>query len=71
MSQKYKIAVKDYEWECGESCCSEYGREWYINGELVYRGSCEEDAYLIVLKKLGIDAELVGLDKNGKEVWSL
>ena len=68
---KYKISVKDYSWQCGEGCCDEYGREWYVNDEFVHRGPCDDNGILAVLKHLGIDAEMVGLDENGEEIWSL
>ena len=68
---KHKISVKDYEWECGDGCCTELGREFYIDGEFVFRGSCEDSGWLAVLKKLGIDAELEGLDEQGETIWTL
>jgi hypothetical protein len=71
MSQKHKITVKDYEWECGEGCCTEMGREFYIDGVMVFRGSCEEHGWMTVLEKLGIDAELEGLNERGELVWKL
>lgn len=67
----HKIAVKDYEWECGDGCCSEQGREWYLNGEFVHRGSCDDSGWMEILKKLGLDAELVGIDSQNEEIWTL
>ena len=71
MSHKYKISVKNFDWECGDGCCIEQGREWYVDGELVYRGACEDNGWMTVLEKLGIDAELEGLDEEGEVIWSL
>lgn len=68
---KHKITRKDYYDECGDGCCVEYGGEWHIDGELVHRGPCEDNAWLAVLKYLGIDAELTGQNEIGEDTWSL
>jgi len=68
---KHKIGIKEYTYECGDGCCYEQGKEWYVNGEFVHGSSCEESGWLAVLKKLGVDAALVGLDENNEETWSL
>jgi hypothetical protein len=68
---KHKIAIKDYYDECGDGCCTDYGHEWYVDGEQVHRGPCNDSGWLAVLRKLGIDAELVGLDETNEEVWEL
>jgi hypothetical protein len=47
------------------------GREFYIDGVMVFRGSCEEHGWMTVLEKLGIDAELEGLNEQGELVWKL
>lgn len=67
----HKIAVKEYEWECEDGCCTELGREWYLNGELIHRGSCGDTGWVEVLKKLGLDVELVGIDNLNEEIWTL
>ncbi len=71
---KHKISKKYYEYECGDGCCDECGFEWYLDGEFVHRSPCDDNGWLAVLKKLGIDATLVGLDKDGEdgeEIWEL
>jgi hypothetical protein len=68
---KNEIVVKEYYYECGDRCCSEIGREWYVNGEYVHRSPCEDSGWLAVLKHLGIDAELIGQDQEGEDIWSL
>ena len=68
---KHKIGIKEYSYSCGNGCCDEYGKEWYLDGELVHSSPCEDNGWLAVLQRLGIDAELVGLDEAGKETWSL
>jgi hypothetical protein len=71
INMQHKIQVKNYEYECGEGCCSEWGKEWYVDGEFVHRSPCEDNGWMAVLKKLGIDAKLVGLDEQGEEAWEL
>lgn len=68
---KVKIGKQNYEYECGDGCCSEWGITWYVNGEVVHSSPCEDNGLLAVLEKLGIEAEIVILDKDGEEVCSL
>jgi hypothetical protein len=68
---KHKIGVKTYSYECGDGCCDEYGKEWYVDGVCVHRSPCEDNGWLAVLNHLGIDVELVGLDENQEEIWTL
>jgi hypothetical protein len=68
---KHKISKKYYDCQCGDSCCDECGFEWYLDGEFVHRSPCEDNGWLAVLQKLGIDATLVGLDEDGEEIWEL
>lgn len=68
---KYKIIKKDYIHECGDGCCTEFGYEWYVNGEFVLRGPCEDSGWLAVLHHLGIEVELEGHNQNNEEIWSL
>jgi hypothetical protein len=70
-NKKHKIGVKEYSHKCGDGCCDEQGKEWYVDGELVHGSPCEDSGWLAVLQKLGIEVELVGLDEEGKETWSL
>ena len=68
---KHKIVKKEYIYECGDGCCSELGTEWYVNGEYVHRGPCEDNGWMAVLAHLGIEVELVGQDTQGEDIWSL
>ena len=69
--KKIKITKLSYDWECGDGCCTEYGYKWYVDGVEVHRSPCEDSGWLSILKHLGIDAELVGLDENNEETWKL
>lgn len=68
---KHKIVKKDYYYDCGEGCCTEMGIEWYVDGEFVHRSSCEDNGWLAVLQRLGIEVELTGQDDQGEETWTL
>ena len=67
-SKRHKISVKPYSYECVDGCCSEWGHEYYVDGEFVHRSPCEHSAWLAVLTALGIQAEIVDLDDDGQEV---
>jgi hypothetical protein len=71
MREKHKITKQDYYYECGDHCCSWNATRWYLNGKEVYDGSCEDSAFLELLKALGIEASMVGLDENNEELWEL
>jgi len=68
---QHKIIRKEYHWECGDGCCTESGYEWKVDGQQVHRSPCEDSGWLAVLNHLGIDTELVGVDENDEEIWSL
>lgn len=68
---KNKIVVQDYYQECGEGCCVEYGRLWFVDGHHVHSGPCDDSGWLAVLRHFEIEAELVGKNENGEEIWSL
>jgi hypothetical protein len=70
-SMKHKIAYKFYSYECGDGCCTETGYDWYVDGEFIIRSTSEDAAWMAVIRKLGIDATLVGLDENDQEIWEL
>ena len=40
------------------------------NGEQVHSSPCYDAGWLAVLEKLGINAELSGMDDNGETAWS-
>lgn len=68
---KHKISKKHYTYSCGDGCCDEEGCEWYVDGKFVHRSPCEDNGWLAVLEELGIDVQIVGLDKDGQEIWEL
>ena len=70
-SMKHKIAYKFYSYECGDGCCTETGYDWYVDGEFIIRSPSEDAGWMAVIRKLGIDATLVGLDENEEEIWEL
>lgn len=68
---KHKIVRKEYYDECGDGCCTEYGAEWFVDGESIHRSPCEDNGWLAVLNHLGIQAELIGQNESGEDTWSL
>jgi len=68
---KHKITKKYYQCECMDGCCYEVETEWRVDGEFVHRSPCEDCGWLKVLEKLGIDAQLAGLNENDEEIWEL
>ena len=68
---KYKITTKHYSYECGDGCCTEYGFDYYVDGKFVIRTPSEDAGWMAVIRELGIDATLVGLDENDEEIWEL
>lgn len=69
--KKIKITIQDYDYECGDGCFDEAGKEWYVDGKFVHRSPCENNGLIAVLAHLGFDATLTGVDKDGEEVWEL
>jgi hypothetical protein len=49
-----KIVTKDYHWECGDGCCTEWGTILFVDGKEVEdrRFMVAEDAYRYVLEEL-------------------
>lgn len=69
---KHKITKQQYLYECGDGCCSEWGTSWSLNGEEVYHGPQDDEGFLNVLAKLGIQAEVTDLDSDtGEEICSI
>jgi hypothetical protein len=68
---KHKITKQDYYYECGDGCCSWNATRWYLNEVEVYDGTCEDSAFLELLKALGIQASMAGLDEKDEELWEL
>ena len=66
---KLKIELQDWEYTCGDGCCTSYGTRIILNGEELehpdeeqfdnrYLGTDVETALLSVLKKLGYEVEI-------------
>ena len=68
---EHKISKQDYSYECQDGCCTEFGTHWLVDGKLVYSGPDEQQALQNILAAFNIQAEIVGLDENGEEIWSL
>ena len=71
MTMKHKIGIKPYSYECGDGCCTEFGNEYYVDGEFVHRSPCDDNGWIAVLTTLGIQAEIVNLDEDGEEVCGI
>ncbi len=68
---KHKITKREYHHECGDGCCDEWGTTWTLDGEEIYSGPQEDEAFLRILTELGIQAEIVGLEYDTQEeAWS-
>ena len=62
-----KIETKDYHWECGDGCCSEFGTILYIDGKQVedHKFTDAADAYYYVLEKLlGHEVDFINEDEE-------
>jgi hypothetical protein len=70
-TNEFKITKQVYSHECGDGCCVETGLTWSVNGVKVHSGPCEDNALLDILAHLGVKAELVELDEDNEEIWSL
>jgi hypothetical protein len=38
---------------------------------MVHRSPCEDNGWLEVLRKLGIEVHLVGMNEDDEEIWEL
>jgi hypothetical protein len=70
-SIKVKISKRPYQYECGDGCCTEWGETWYVDGEEIASGPCEDNLLQRILERLGFDAEIVNENEDGDEVCSL
>jgi hypothetical protein len=68
---KVKISKRPYSYECGDGCCTEWGETWYVDGEEIASGPCEDNLLQRILERLGFDAEIVNENEDGDEVCSL
>ena len=71
MKIKIKVSKRPYDYECGDGCCQEWGETWYVNGEEVCSGPCEDNRMQQLLAHLGFEATIVNENEDGEEVCSL
>lgn len=58
--KKVKIELQDWYHECGDGCCTEWGTDIFVNGELMESNREDLDSALKeVLTHLGFDVEIV------------
>lgn len=74
---KLKITLEDWDYTCGDGCCTDYGTKLYLNGKLLehpnpeqwnnnYIGGDVETALQAVLKELGYEVEVKQVYDNGE-----
>jgi hypothetical protein len=57
--KKVKINFKEYMYQCGDGCCTEYGTITTVNGkELDLNNEDTETIVEMILKELGYEAEI-------------
>lgn len=59
--KKVIIELKDWDYHCGDGCCSEYGTQIIVNGEDCensHAGGDVEKSIEFLLTKLGIEFEI-------------
>ena len=69
--KKIKVSKRPYYSECGDGCCSDWGEIWFVNGERVCSGPCEDNNLQKLLSHLGFDATIVNENEDGEEVCEL
>jgi hypothetical protein len=65
------LSIRPYSHECGDGCCYECGETWSVNEVEVASGPCEHNRMQQLLYHLGFDAQIVGQNEDGEEVWEL
>jgi len=55
----FTLSKRPYYYECGDGCCQEWGEKWFVNGEQVCSGPCDDDRLQQLLEHFGIDARIV------------
>jgi adenylate cyclase class IV len=68
---KIKVSKRPYYYECGDGCCSEAGETWFVNGEEICSGMCDDNRLQQLLKHLGYEAKIVNENEDGEELCSL
>ena len=70
MKEKLKIILEEYDYECGDGCCSDYGTKVFVNGvEMPYRNQDTETILTQILEHLGYTVEIENIytDYRAKE----
>jgi len=62
-----KLSKRPYYYECGDGCCTEWGETWFVNGEEVCSGPCDDNRLQQLLAHLGFDARIVNENENVEE----
>ena len=74
---KLKITLEDWDYTCGDGCCTDYGTKLYLKDKLLehpnpeqwnnnYIGGDVETALQAVLKELGYEVEVKQVYDNGE-----
>lgn len=61
MKQKVKIELREWDFDCGDGCCNNYGTEIIVDGKLCdnqYTGSDVAASLRFALETLGYDVEI-------------
>ena len=61
MQTKHIIRLEDYDYECGDGCCSEWGTRLYFNDELITEHAehdFDEDLFRAIFKAIGHEVEI-------------
>lgn len=67
--EKLDIQLKSWDYTCADGCCTDFGTQLFLNGEVLehpdktitdngYVGECVETALKAVLNKLGYEVEI-------------
>ena len=51
------LSVEEWDWECDDGCCYEYGVNLYLDGQEVAHSSTLAEALIDFLKNLGYNIE--------------
>ena len=68
---KIKVSKRPYYYECGDGCCTDSGETWFVNGEEICSGMCDDNRLQQLLKHLGYEAEIMNENEDGEEVCSI
>ncbi|HWL22285.1 MAG TPA: hypothetical protein VNR38_00795 [Ureibacillus sp.] len=56
--KKLKVTFEEWDYECGDGCCYEWGRAVYIDGEHIHNHADSDQAIIEVLQHLGYEVEV-------------